>query len=258
MLCQMCDAKNPDGARFCSDCGMQLGEMPAQAAAAQTRPIALQPARWRKRGVMKTCLLVSGALFALLLVCAGLGAAIAIGEELSDGEAPAGEAAPAAAATPLPIPEQQAKFIQTVESFYQPYQAEETEQEGSTQRAKRREALAALLPERAVQNWTGTVESVDTNAEGYAYLTIRPDGAESITIATWNNALADVRKHFTIPSGSDLYENLTELRAGDRVVFSGTFADGDEDYIGESSLTEAGSMTTPGFVMVFSDVTEQE
>lgn len=290
MLCQKCDAKNLEDARFCSDCGTQLVAIPEQAAAprtrpfgpqvAQTRPFGPQPALSKKRGYMKTCLMVSAALFVLVTFCAGIGAAMSSDEQQTaamdpdpmavvvkdkPAEAPAGEEAPAAAEEVAPadeaapaIPEQQAAFIQTVESFYQPYQEAKNELQGSMQRSKREVALAALLPNRAVQDWTGTLESLDTNSEGNAYIAIRLDGTESITIATWTNAGSDVGTNSIIPSGSALYNKLAEMSAGDRVVFSGTFAASDRDYIAESSSTDAASMTTPGFVMVFADITKQE
>ena len=223
---------------------------------------------------MKTCLVVPAALFALLVACAGISAIVsdddhqtavvettsrpaAIGDEPREPKALADDEAPAEAADQS-IPEQQAAFIQTVESFYEPYREASNELQGSAQRPERSEALAALLPNRAVQSWTGTLESLDTTSKGDAYISIRPDGTESIIIATWNNPLADVDTNSIIPSGSDLYNKLAEMSVGDRVVFSGTFAAGDEDHLAEASLTEASSMTTPGFVMVFSDVTKQE
>ena len=274
MFCQECGTQNPEGATFCSNCGTRFVTQPQQAvapqarsfdpqqaAAPQTRLLDPQPAQPKKRSWMKTCLMVSGALVALLVVCAGLAATVSDGDQQTAVEkgsrAAAGEDEPADEAHAT-IPEQQAAFIKTVESFYQPYQEAENELQASAQRAKRRAALAALLPDRAVQGWTGTLESLDTNAAGNAYITIRPDGTESITIATWHNALADAGTHSLIPSGSGLYNKLAEMRAGDRVVFRGTFAPGDEDHLAVSSVTEAESMTTPGFVMVFSDVTQQE
>ncbi len=85
-----------------------------------------------------------------------------------------------------------------------------------------------------------------------------PDGAEAVTIATWNNSLADTGTRSMIRSGSALYTKLAGMRAGARVIVSGTFAAGELDHLAEGSLTEAESMKTPDFVMVFSDVTEQE
>ena len=274
MVCQECGTKNPEDARFCSNCATPLVAIPQpatappmqpydpQLAAPHTQPFAPQPAQPKKRRMMKTCLTVSGALFVLVMFCGGLAAitsdgdhhtrsrenhaaAAAVEDERADEEAPR-------------RPEQQEDFIETVESFYEPYQEAENELQASGQRPKRSEALAALLPNRSVQGWTGTLESLDTDSDGDAYITIRPDGTESITIATWHNSLADVGTDSLIPSGSALYTELAEMSAGDPVVFSGTFVAGDQDHIAEANVTEAESMTEPRFVMVFSDVTQQE
>ncbi len=273
MVCQECGTRNPGDARFCTNCATPLEVMGPPAAtgqtqpyapqaAVQTQPYAPQPVQPKKRRLMKTCLMVSGALFVLVVFCGGLAAimsdghqhtrsvekhsaALAVEDESADEEAP-------------PRPEQQEDFIETVESFYEPYQEAENELQASAQRPKRSQALAALLPNRSVQGWTGTLESLDTDSDGDAYITIRPDGTESITIATWHNSLVDVGASSLIPSGSAVYNKLAEMIAGDPVVFSGTFVAGEEDHIADASLTEAASMTAPRFVMVFSDVSQQE
>jgi hypothetical protein len=52
-----------------------------------------------------------------------------------------------------------------------------------------------------------------------------------------------------------LYQSLTAIKKGDEVTVSGTFlSDTELDYIKESSLTEAGSMTTPEFIVRFSEI----
>ena len=57
-----------------------------------------------------------------------------------------------------------------------------------------------------------------------------------------------------IENGSDLYNSISDLSEGDRVVFSGTFIPDDSDFIREGSVTERGSMTDPEFILKFSDV----
>jgi hypothetical protein len=211
--------------------------------------------------------MVSGALFALVIGCAGVSAIAS-----DDGEHPAeartapqralvdGRAAgaPGAEEGDRAIPERQAAFIRTVEAFSDRYDEAENELQRAGQRAERRAALAKLLPDRAVRDWTGTLTSLDTDSRGNAYITFTPDGAEAVTIATWNNSLADAGTHSMIRSGSALYTKLAGMRAGERVIVSGAFAAGELDHVAEGSLTEAESMKTPDFVMVFSDVTEQE
>ncbi len=288
MFCQECGARKVEGAQYCVSCGTPLAAQPEQPQVLQTRLLNAEPTqptrrgllrrgvariglmkrRVLKRGLMKSCLMVSGALFALVIGCAGVGAMLEGGGEhtaVVERAAPPralederGDEAPAAEEADLTIPEQQAAFIRTVESFHERYEEAENELQSSAQRAKRRAALAKLLPDRSVRGWTGTLESLQTDSRGNAFITIQPDRADAITIATWNNALADAGTHSLIRSGSELYDKLAEMREGERVVFSGTFAAGEQDHIAEGSLTEDESMTSPDFVMVFSDVTKQE
>ncbi len=272
MFCQECGTRKAEGALYCTSCGTPLAAQPEQPQALETRLFHSEPVQPARRGLlrrgvarlglMKSCLMVSGALFALVIGCAGVSAMLEGGGEQA---AAVERAAPQsmledewADEADVTISDQQTAFIRTVDSFYERYEEAENELQSSAQRAKRRTALAKLLPDRTVQDWTGTLESFDTDARGNAYITIEPEGAESITIATWNNALADAETHSMISSGSELYDKLAEMREGDPVIFSGTFAADEQDHIAEGSLTEDKAMTTPDFVMVFSDVTKQE
>lgn len=279
MFCQECGTRKAEGALYCTSCGTPLAAQPEQPQTRLFHSEPMQPARrgllrrgvaWlglmKRRllphGLMKSCLMVSGALFALVIGCAGLNAILEDGGEQA---AAIEHAAPQSVLedervdeVDLTLSEQQTAFIRMVDSFSERYEEAENELQSSAQRAKRRTALAKLLPDRTVQGWTGTLESLDTDARGNAYITIEPEGAESITIATWNNALADSGTHSMISSGSELYDKLAEMREGDPVIFSGTFAADEQDHIAEGSLAEDKAMTTPDFVMVFSDVTKQE
>ncbi len=165
MLCQRCDTQNPADARFCAHCATQLVVLPQPTAAPQRWPFKPRPAR-QKRGLMRTTLLACGVLFALLMVCT-VGVALSIEDEptraraadaavivdedelaktdeVASDEAVADEEGAA-------IPEQQAAFIHTVESFVQPYQEAANELQAFTERAKRKAALEALVPDRMVE-----------------------------------------------------------------------------------------------------------
>lgn len=268
MLCQTCDTRNLDDARFCANCGTQLVILQQPTVV----PYMLPATRRKRRGWLKTSLLVSVALFALLAVCATVGEAVDGGSSVSAKEihppsSAEHESAASAAcedetivAEPeaLSISDQQGAFVQTVEAYAQTYQGMENKLQAAAQRAQRKATLAKLVADRSVQGWTGTLESLDTTANGKAFITMRLDGAEDITIATWDNALKDAGTDSLIQPNSKLYTTLADMSVGDRVTFRGTFVAGDEDYIAEASATEAESMTSPDFVMVFSEVTPQE
>lgn len=152
------------------------------------------------------------------------------------------------------LPQSQLAFIQKVESFYPLYDEAPNELKKSALRKQRKDALASLVSSRRVSEWIGTLKDMQTNSEGKAFIEIKLDGAESITIKTWNNALSDIIDETLIENGSELYNSISDLSVGDKVVFSGTFASDERDYIREASITERGSMMDPEFILKFSDV----
>jgi hypothetical protein len=281
MFCQECGTKRVEGAPYCPGCGAPLEAQGGQHQSQQTRVFepeaaahasasVLQPAgarsglmkrplRWRR--LTKGCLMATGALFAMVIGCAGVSAVLEDSDDhrtvaaraeshpaLEDHERDAG----------FESSEQQQAFIRMIEDYSERYREAENELQSSARRSERQAALAKLLPDREVHEWTGTLESLDTDSRGNAYITITPDGAEDMTIATWNNALADADTQSMIPSGSELFEELATMREGERVIFSGTFVADDQDHIAEGSLTEDKAMTTPDFVMVFSEIRAEE
>jgi len=94
---------------------------------------------------------------------------------------------------------------------------------------------------------------METNSEGKGIISVQLDGAE-IRVETWNNAISDLTNNTLIEHGSLLYKTISELKLGDKVIFSGTFLSGEDDYIAEKSLTEFGSMTSPEFTFRFTDI----
>ena len=153
-------------------------------------------------------------------------------------------------------PQEQEEFVETVESFYKPYDAAPNELKKSSLRVKRRSALSKILPNREISEWVGTLKVMKTNSEGKAYITIKLEGSRSIEVKTWNNMLSDISDNTLIPNGSRLYTQIAELEEGATVMFSGRFLSSKEDFLREASLTERGSMTAPEFIMKFSDVEE--
>lgn len=134
------------------------------------------------------------------------------------------------------------------------YKAAPNEFQRSTVRKERAAALAGILPSRSVDGWIGKVSSMQTTRDGNGILSIKPLGQDSITIKTWNNSLSDVGSGTLIPTGSQLYDQVSRLFVGEIVVFSGRFESGDLDYLKEASLTEAGSMDEPEFIFRFATV----
>lgn len=158
-----------------------------------------------------------------------------------------------AAAPSVEIPSEQQNFVKIVESYYDPYKQAPNELKKSALRVERKTALQSALGSLNVQGWVGTLRDMGTNADGKAYITIQLYGSK-IEIKTWNNALSDIGDKTLIETGSELYNRISNLSKGQTVRFAGTFKSGDKDYIREASLTESGTMTSPAFVMNFTDV----
>lgn len=201
-------------------------------------------------GFVKGCLTVIGLIILAGIVMGQLGGG---GEsKAATGDSGAGGDGPAA----INIPADQAAFIKTVESHYQPYKDAPNELKGSAERTARKEALSKQLTSMKVTNWSGTLQSLDTNSEGKGAIVIKLDNSD-IEVATWNNALSDIGDKTLIENNSPLYKAVSDLAKGDHVVFSGEFLPADKDYITEASMTENGSMTSPRFVVRFSEVKKQ-
>ncbi|WP_189469775.1 hypothetical protein [Litchfieldella qijiaojingensis] len=96
-----------------------------------------------------------------------------------------------------------------------------------------------------VTNWVGILETLGTNGDGNAIVTIR--GNDQVVFKTWNNALSDMEAKTLIPHDSDLYVALAELSEGTAVTFSGRLRD-------EGSMTERGSVMEPEFIVRFSSI----
>lgn len=152
------------------------------------------------------------------------------------------------------LPASQVKFIEKVEFFYSLYREAPNELKKSALRTQRKQVISNLLSNRKVSGWIGTLEDMQTNSEGKAFIEIKLEGAKSITIKTWNNLLSDVFDNTLIENGTELYNAISNLTEGDLIIFNGTFISDDSDYIKEASITERGSMTDPEFIMKFTNV----
>jgi hypothetical protein len=157
----------------------------------------------------------------------------------------------------LEPPLQQKVFTSLVESFMPGYNQADTEIRKTNVRFARKEAMARLFSGSEglrFQGWVGRVESLKTESAGEAALAISLLGT-SVVIRTWNNSFSDSSAHTMISRNDDLYQSLTNIKEGDVVTVSGTLLGSSElDYLREGSLTEAGSMTGPEFIVRFSEI----
>ena len=149
----------------------------------------------------------------------------------------------------ITIPPDQQKFIDVVESFYQPYRdAGENELKKSRERKNRKKKLKETLKSLSFKNWIGKIDELGTTGDGHGYIAIDLSGSD-FSIETWNNALSDLGSDTLIKDGTKVYDQMIELKDGDMVNVSGTFIKADKDYIEEQSASEYGSMTDPEFTI---------
>lgn len=185
-----------------------------------------------------------------------IGAIISGGSKKSDGES--GGSAPASATASnqqpeVPLPQDQKSFCDAVTGFISQYNAAPNELKKSAVRVARKQKLQELLPSLQFDGWVGELTDMGTTSDGSAYVAVKLEGTE-ILIQTWNNGASDLGDKTLIPVNTPLFNAISDLKKGIRVKVSGQFVAGEQDYIGEQSLTENGSMTEPAFSVHFTKV----
>jgi hypothetical protein len=101
-------------------------------------------------------------------------------------------------------------------------------------------------------NWTGTIDAMSSNNSGKGVLTVKI--ADGITVGTYNNELSDMGSNTLIDPNSQVFQAVSPLSVGSKVIFSGEFMREPTDCIAEQSITQAGSMTSPAFTIKFSQL----
>jgi hypothetical protein len=164
---------------------------------------------------------------------------------------PAVETAPTAPAPPTrPADEQQ--FIRAVQESRTAFQQAANEMAQGGTRALRRERICQDLTGLEVSGWVSQINKLGSNSDGKGVLEVSL--ADGVTLATWNNDLSDISDNTLINPASPLFQSLAQMKVGDQVTFSGSFAPSDVDCVREASMTLSGSMTDPDFVFRFSSV----
>ncbi|MDY0164516.1 hypothetical protein [Desulfobotulus sp.] len=149
-------------------------------------------------------------------------------------------------------PAAQEAFERAISQHMRQYEATKNELVQRQLREQRKNKIAEILPDKSATHWLGVVKEIGATSDGKGILAINIDGG--IQIKTYNNFFSDAGPKTLIPPDSDLYKVLLTLNPGSRVVFSGSFFESRQDYINEISISEAGSMRMPEFLMRFSFV----
>lgn len=151
----------------------------------------------------------------------------------------------------------QQAIISIVKQCWQEYKKAPNELKKSAVRARRGELIReALGGERKFIDWVCVVRRMETTSQGNAIFELKMENS-TIIIGNYNTELLDIFSEVLIPQSSPLYDIISELKKGDRVMVSGIFfPSSNKDFIQESSLTERGSMEKPDFSVKFSAVTK--
>jgi hypothetical protein len=203
----------------------------------------------------------TGCLMMIVYAFVGLIALVIIGSIISGGSTnkSGGESSGGVTSTSsstqvtVPLPQDQKAFCDAVTGFISQYNAAPNELKKSAVRVARKQKLQELLPSLQFDGWIGELTDMGTTSDGSAYIAVKLEG-NTIKIQTWNNGLSDIADKTLIPVNTPLFNAISDLKEGIRVKVSGQFVAGEQDYIGEQSLTENGSMTEPEFSVHFTKV----
>ena len=162
------------------------------------------------------------------------------------------------------IPENQQKIMTGLAKFASQYKRTSNAVQQYLIRQKRQQFLAEHLEGLVLTEWIGRIKRLRTTEKGKASLrielaTVPPQDTSdnqtvkefSVTMGTWNNSSTDADYNTLIFPETPLHNWLANINNGEWVVFSGNIFLADEDFIKESSPTEAESMLFPQFILKF-------
>lgn len=154
----------------------------------------------------------------------------------------------------LLTPDQQRDFVSIVNVFKADFETAKNEIQQSMSRDRRAKEIGDLISSTTISKWFGTIKSIETTSEGKGVLMINV--GNNVYVGTWNNALSDYLDGTLIEKSDPVYAALANMKAGDKIIFSGKFIRSHEDGVKERSITIRGSMQEPEFLFKFSNITK--
>jgi hypothetical protein len=261
MFCRNCGAALPDQSRYCESCGTaaratEVAKTAGGPSSQQIEQIKRGGKRSRFGQRFGIGVIVIGVLVLVWVLWSGDNGTPSTAAR-TDGP-PSTELVPP---TQSSIPPSQQAFRSLVESFMPQYRAAETEVRKTNVRFQRKDAIVKYFSGSTTpsfEEWAGELRGLTTESDGAAYVSVKLEGSD-IYIKTWNNSLSDIGAHTMISRNDQTYQSLMDLKEGDEVIVSGAFivGDGGPDYVKEGSLTEEGSMTSPEFIVRFSEIRKE-
>lgn len=148
-------------------------------------------------------------------------------------------------------PNPQQKFLGVIDDGRESFDAAANDVQRQDAQATRDQQLCQTLDSGNFSGWVGDVTEIIA-ADGMAGLTI--DIGDNVEMGTWNNSFSDIGDDTLVSSDSPLYSSISKLSEGDTVKVSGTFSVSAGDCVRESSMTDAGTMNTPDFIVRFTSI----
>jgi hypothetical protein len=163
-----------------------------------------------------------------------------------------GTIAPTSLSAQMPASER--IFVGIVDYLAARYRSEANEMAQGRTRPVRRGALEEAFKDSvAADKWLGVVKILSSTNSGKGVLVVQI--ANNIAVGTMNNEIGDgMTEHTLIDTDTPVSDAAIKLHVGQAVIFSGHFVHSATDFYEEDSLTQAGSMTDPEFLFVFTAV----
>ena len=145
------------------------------------------------------------------------------------------------------------ELISIIEKYKNEYKTADNGLGEGAARIHRRNDICSRENTLKITNWTGKISYLSSteNSKGILTVNISPE----ISLQTASSKFSDSEENPTLISeDSPFYENLSKMKEGDNVIFSGNFLSDRDDCFKENSITMTGGMFKPDFMFHFSSV----
>jgi hypothetical protein len=156
-------------------------------------------------------------------------------------------------------PDIQRSFVETIRAARSKFEEAANDMAKGGERVTRAKEVCKLFGVRTggqspipVENWVGRVNELSSNNDGWGVLTVEID--DSLSVATHNNSFSDSFFATLIDPSTELFRTASSLEKNQIVRFSGVFDRAENDCLSEISLTQAGAMRDPQFIIRFQNI----
>ena len=201
-FCHHCGTKLPGDSQFCPKCGASVTVADpgpdVRGSATEPTPVssksALPPASASRSSTKRSTWLKIGFLAILVVIVL-----VVIAHK-------------GPSANSIVLPPLEANFVSIVAKAQNDSRQTDNDMQKGGVKAKRDTALCNAMTSLQVQDWIGTVQSINSNSDGKGVLEILI--APDVVVKTWNNAVSDILSHTLIEPGSPVFESASAMKHG--------------------------------------------